>query len=169
MAKPKTIPYDEAIFGIEQAKSWPTPSKKLTWIRTTRKSWPFSFNVFMGLLVNEGFEEGTKVELFFKESVVPGVPNTLYMNFFYQHAIVFGVHDGPPVKHVNLVGKGRRFFRQTISHPHKHIPVEESCYGYAEPLDVESVDELWTLFKQEANIIGNIDFNYPEDVQGRLL
>jgi len=97
------------------------------------------------------------------------VPNTIYMNFFYQNAIVFAVHDGGPTKHINKVGESKKFYQQIIDHPHKHIPVPESSYGYAEPLEPMSIDDLWYLFRQEANIIGDIKFEYPDDIQGRLL
>lgn len=169
MAKPNTIPYADAVHGIEQAKHWPLSKNKITWIQISKKNWPFSYKFFIGLLVDSSFPEGTKVELFYKESIIPNVRNTIYMNFFYQNAVVFAVHDGSPSKHINNVGVGKKFYRKMIDHPHKHIPVPESSYGYAEPLEPMTIDELWCLFKKEANIIGDVKFEYPDSLQGRLL
>lgn len=169
MAKPNTIPYVDAIEGIKLSKKWLPGNRKITWVQQSKKSWPYSYKAYVGVLTSDVLREGTRVELYHKKSTVLGVPDTIYMNFIYQNAIVFAVHDGGPTRHINKVGKGKEFYQQAIGHPHKHIPVPESSYGYAEPLTPMSIDKLWCLFRQEANIIGDIKFEYPDDIQGSLL
>lgn len=169
MAKPNTLSYTEALEGIAQPKYWRSKTQSIKWVKTSKKSWPHHYKAFIGVLTEGAFQEGTRVELFYKESQLIGAPATINMNFIYKHAVIFAVHEGPPTKHVNRVGKGEKYYQQIIDHPHKHLPVLESSYGYAEPLKPMSVNELWYLFQQEANILDNIDFQYPNELQGRLL
>lgn len=169
MAQPKVISYSAALDGIKQVKYWPPQLVKISWVQESKKKWPHSYYSRVGLLVDGAFPEGVRVELFYKESVIAGVPNTTYINFVYLGAVVFAIHDGGAARHVNRVGKGMKFYHEMIGHPHKHIPVPEASYGYAEPIERLPIDEFWYLFKQEANIMGDVKFNYPEDPQGRLL
>lgn len=155
MAKPKTISPEVARKMIERPKFW-LPNAKITWAKTTVKRFPCAYKFRVGLEVDAAVgrvePEGLFIECYFKKSLIHGVPDTLSITLLVQNSRAFGVDENGPSEHMNKVGLGQPYHRLTVAHPHIHLPVDESSYGYAEPLAPQSLENLWRLFREKANI-----------------
>lgn len=155
MAKPKTISPDDAKKTIDRPKFW-LSNAKISWAKTTVKRFPSAYKFRVGLEIaattGRVEPEGLFIECYFKKSLIHGVPDTLSMTLLVQNSRAFGVDENGPSEHLNKVGLGQRYYQQTVGHPHIHLPVNESSYGYAEPLAPQSLENLWSLFLEKANI-----------------
>lgn len=155
MAKPKAISSAVAREIIDKPKFW-LPSAGFPWAQTTVKKFPSAYKLRAGLEVEAGGgrvePEGLFVDCYYKKSLIHGVPDTLSLTLLVQNARVFGLDENGPSSHINRIGAGMPYYQQQVSHPHIHIPVDEACYGYAEPIPAQSIEELWTLFLKQANI-----------------
>lgn len=155
MAKPKTIAPEIARKMIDRPKFW-LPNAKITWAQTTVKRFPSAYKFRVGLEVSAAAgrvePEGLFIECYFKKSLIHEVPDTLSITLLVQNSRAFGVDENGPSEHTNKVGLGQPYHRQNVAHPHIHLPVDESSYGYAEPLDSQSLEDLWNLFLEKANI-----------------
>lgn len=166
--RPKKIDYAYAQELIQKDKRWAGCEHfDGGWVGS--KSTPSTFKITAPLLIDGITVEGCFVVLVYKRSPSGLARDTFSASFFGDNARIAGVDDGKPSTHFNSVGMGCAHHRQTIPHPHLHLPVEESSYGYAIPLDMMSTSELWGLFLQEAGIRQAPDFTMPPKEQGRLL
>jgi len=164
MAQQKTIPYDDAMLAVNALKIWP---KGLTfdWKSSSTKRFPAPYSFRSPLALDDDqskFAEDWFVELYFKKSLVPHVMDTLSITFVVNKARVVSVDDNGQGSHLNKVGAGLPFYQMAIDFPHLHIPIPESSYGYAEPLNSTTVQALWGLFLAKANISGAPRIELPE-------
>ncbi|WP_447590111.1 hypothetical protein [Aquipseudomonas campi] len=148
MAKQKTIPYEEAMQAIDALKVWPA-NTPFIWKKPITKNLPAPYSFRTSLALDAGqtrFAEEWFVELYYKKSPVPGVRDTLSITLVVNKARIVAIDDNGPSSHMNKVGAGLPFYQQVVEHPHLHIPIPESSYGYAEPLSGTTVQALWGLF-----------------------
>lgn len=165
MAKPLKISYEAALSGIAQVKRW-TGGPSIEWNQSSFHNWPQTFKHRSALAVGDRFEEGLFVQLEYKGGTIGEVPERLYFGLHIGGARALAIDEDGVTGHMNSVGLGRPYYKQRIGHPHIHLPVQEASYGYAEPIDRQSVDVLWQQFLQRANIIGAPTLNLP-DMMGR--
>ncbi|MCQ4245576.1 hypothetical protein CXK93_12240 [Stutzerimonas decontaminans] len=157
------IPYREAIEGIDAIKQW-LGSNRIEWVMTTVHRWPSIYKYRAAVQVGERTIEGMFVQLEYKAGRVDGAPERLYFGLFVQSSRCFAVDNGGFTRHRNKVGRGLPFYQQTIGHPHMHVPVLEASYGYAEPVENQTAEQLWQLFLERANILGAPKLNLPDDI-----
>lgn len=164
MAKQKTIPYDKAIQAIDALKIWPKGARFEWKSQSTRRfPAPYSFRSPLALDVEQTrFAEDWFVDFYFKRSQLPGVRDTLSMAFIVNKARIVAVDDNGPSAHLNKVGAGHPYYQKVADHPHLHIPIPEASYGYAEPLAGTTVQALWELFLEKANITGAPRIELPD-------
>lgn len=165
MAKPNEIDFETAKEGIALPKAWAGPSR-IEWITNAPKSSLPGYSCRVGLEISGEFREGCFVNITFKSSSIPGVPDSVSFTLLFDNARVIGVDDNGPSRHLNSVGKGMPYYMQTVSHPHIHFPVPESSAKYAEPLAPQDISALWKLFLERANISGAPDFHRPTEQMG---
>jgi hypothetical protein len=155
MAKPKTISPVIARQMISRPKFW-LPHARITWAQTTVKRFPRAYKFRVGLEIEAAAgrvePEGLFIQCYFKKSLICDVPDTLSITLLVQNSRAFGVDENGPSDHVNKIGQGQPYYQQKVTHPHIHIPVDELSYGYAEPLAPQSLEGLWNLFLEKANI-----------------
>lgn len=164
--RPRKIDYARAMELIQKEKYWDgCEHLNSGWVGS--KSTPPTFKVTASLLLEGITVEGCFVVVAYKRSPSGLARDAFSASFFVDNARVVGVDDGKPSTHFNSVGIGYVHHRQTIPHPHLHLPVEEASYGYAIPLNMMSTSELWELFLKEAGIKKAPSFMPPEE-QGRL-
>ncbi len=167
MAQPKTIPYEDAILAIEARKIWPK-GVFFDWKSSSTKRFPAPYSFRTSLAIDDAqtkFAEDWFVELYYKKSSIPGVRDTISITFIVNKARVIAVDDNGFGSHLNKVGVGLPHYQRTVDFPHLHIPVSDSSYGYAEPLNSTTVQELWGLFLGKANISGAPRIELPESGQ----
>ncbi|WP_199885144.1 hypothetical protein [Pseudomonas bohemica] len=164
MAQQKTIPYDDAVLAISALKLWPK-GLVFDWKTSSTKRFPAPFSFRSPLALNDEqtkFAEDWFVELYFKKNLVPGVRDTLSITFVVNKARVVSIDDNGQGAHLNKIGAGLPFYQLAVDFPHLHIPIPESSYGYAEPLNSTTVQALWELFLLKANITGAPRIELPE-------
>jgi hypothetical protein len=172
MGKLLKIPFDVAIREIEREKHW-TAGPYIDWVQTSVNRWPFAFKHRSVLRVGDRMAEGLFIQLEYKAGTIENLPERIYFGLHVGGARTFAVDEDGVTGHTNKVGRGMPFYQQRVGHPHIHLPVLESSYGYVEPLDRCPVEELWQLFLERANIHGAPPLNLPgadsTDVQLRLI
>src|SRR5690606_1076548 len=72
------------------------------------------------------FSESCFVELYYKNSHIPGVPPTLSITLVIDKARTIAIDDNGRGTHTNKIGLGRPYYGQKIGFPHIHIPLPES-------------------------------------------
>lgn len=152
MAKAGQLPFSDAMAAIAVEKCW-AGSTKIRWKAQGGQGLPHSYKSRNNLSVNGVIQEGYFVDLFLKFSDIEGVPDKVYMTFVVTSARVVALDENGPAEHVNTVGLGRDFYRQSVSHPHLHVPVPEGCGLYAEPVERTDIQGLWRIFLGSANIL----------------
>lgn len=167
MAKPKKISPDAAKKMLDTPKFW-LPNATITWVQTSVKAFPHTFKFRTGLEIERGSSriepEGLFIDCSFKKSIIDGVPDRISITLLVENARVFGIDENGPSRHLNRVGVGHPYYQKEVSHPHIHLPVNESCYGYVEPLPPQSIEDLWDLFLKKAAIHGAPVFSKPEAI-----
>lgn len=98
---------------------------------------------------------------YFKDSTFPGVPPKISVGLFFSGHRVVGIDDDGPGCHYNSVGEGMPHYLKEVGFPHLHRIVDDAIYGYAEPLESVSTEELWTTFLGLANIEEAPLFQHP--------
>lgn len=164
MAKPNTIPYDDALRAIQTLKIWPT-SARFEWKTQSSRKFPAPYSFRTSLALNQEqtkFAEDWFVELYFKQSLFSSVRDTLSITLVVNKARVVAIDDNGPSAHMNKVGAGMPYYQKRVEHPHLHFPVPESSYGYAEPIITATVQSLWELFLTKANITGAPRIELPD-------
>lgn len=160
MAKPGKANYSEATAAIEMPKKWRGGAAML-WSESGGKGMPDHYKCRSPLEVNGLIQEGLFIDLFYKRSLLVGVPDKLYISLMFNHARVMGLDENGPARHLNSVGKGLEHYMQVVDHPHLHVPVPDGTPGYAEPLVRQPFDELWRMFCLRANINGAPGLTLP--------
>lgn len=171
MAQPKTIPYDDAMLAVNAKKIWPK-GVVFDWKSSSTKRFPAPYSFRTSLALDEAqtkFAEDWFVELYYKKSPVPGVRDTISITLIVNKSRVIAIDDNGHGSHLNKVGVGLPQYQRSIDFPHLHIPIPESSYGYAEPLNSTTVQELWGLFLMKANIAGAPRIELPESGQMDLI
>ena len=170
MAREKTIPYEDVRRVVDQPKYWPR-GMLFRWKSRSPKRMPKPMTFRTPLAIDEAqtrFAESCFVELYFKNSHILGVPPTISMSLVIDNARTIAIDDNGKGKHLNKVGAGMPYHMERIGFPHIHIPIIESSYGYAEPLEPGSVQVFWELFLRESNIIGAPRIDLPMSGQSEL-
>lgn len=151
MAKPGKASYSDAQGAIAAAKRW-RGGQVMQWAAHGGKGVPDHYKCRSPLEINGVIQEGLFVDLFFKKSLLGGVPDKLYFSLMFNHARVMGLDENGPTRHLNSSGKGLAHHMQVIDHPHWHIPAPDCTPGYAEPVERQPIAELWRMFCARANI-----------------
>lgn len=99
---------------------------------------------------------------YYKDSTVPGVPPKFSIGLLCFSKRVVGIDDGGPSSHYNKVGRGLLYYRTVVGHPQLHRIVDDSIYGYAEPIKPSTASSYWEQFLRIANIDGAPSFSLPE-------
>lgn len=170
MAKEKTIPYEDVRRTVEQPKYWPRGLRFL-WKSNAPRRMPKPMRFRTALAIDETqtrFAESCFVELYFKNSHILGVPPTLSMSLVIDSARTIAIDDNGKGQHLNKIGSELPYYLERIGFPHIHIPILESSYGYAEPLEPSSVQAFWELFLEKSNIIGAPRIELPMSGQSEL-
>ncbi|MFF7706036.1 hypothetical protein [Pseudomonas sp. NPDC007930] len=160
MAKPRTIPYERALSGINLEKHW-TAGERIEWVQTSVQNWPFAYKHRSVLRTGSRFAEGLFVQLDYKAGIIGGLPERLYFGLFVDGARTCALDEDGVSGHINKIGAGQPFYRCVVGHPHVHIPVPDGSYGYAEPVQRLPLHELWQVFLSRANIIGAPPLELP--------
>lgn len=160
MAKSGRASYSDAVGAIEATKKW-RGGKLMRWVEHGGKGTPDHYKCRSPLEINGVIQEGLFVDLYFKNSLLAGVPDKLYFSLMFNHARVMGLDENGPTRHLNKAGKGLAHHMQVIDHPHWHVPAPDSTPGYAEPIDRQPIDELWRMFCARANIKGAPGLSLP--------
>ena len=113
--------------------------------------------------------EGLFVDVYYKDSTVPGCPPKLSVVLMFGGQRVLAIDDNGPSRHYNHVGDGLPFFKQVVDHPHRHIIVPDAFQGYAEPLPQMGTISLWECFMGEARIKQFPRFRFPPGQMGMSL
>ena len=164
MAQPKTIPFDDAMLAVDAYKIWPR-GVVFDWKSSSTKRFPAPYSFRTSLALNDAqtkFAEDWFVELYYKKSSVPAVRDTISITLIVNKSRVIAIDDNGSGSHLNKVGVGLPHYQTAIDFPHLHIPVPESSYGYAEPLNSTTVQERWSLFLAKAIISGAPRIELPE-------
>ncbi len=151
MAKPGKANYSDAKAAIEVAKTW-RGGRSIQWAEHGGKGMPDHYKCRSPLEVNGVIQEALFIDLYFKRSILTGVPDKLCFSLMFNHARVMGLDENGPTRHRNSVGTGLAHYMQIVDHPHWHIPVPDGTPGYAEPLSRQPIAELWRIFCLRANI-----------------
>lgn len=161
MPKAGQIPYSDAISAIALPKVW-QGSLGIRWhFRAGGSGSPESHNARHTLSINGVTQQGFFVDVFHKESFLPHVPDKVAFSLVAFGARVLCLDENGVSNHVNMVGKGLPHYGLRPHHPHLHVPVPESCSGYAEPVDRSDLATLWRYFLERANISGGPEFRLP--------
>jgi len=152
---------------IALPKRW-LSTGELPWVDTGGKPKGFTFREHLAL--EGGLQPATLfVDGYFKPSTVEGARDKLSLCLFYKNSRILGIDDDGPSRHRNVVGQGRRFYQQTVNHPHLHTVSDDSIDGYAEPLPESSFDMFWSQFLDMASIDGGPKFSLPPAQREMLL
>jgi len=109
--------------------------------------------VFLTALTIDGTQpEGLFVKGYFKADGIGGVRDKLSLGLI-RGARLVGLDEGGMTTHRNHVGVGRPYYGLRVGVPHLHSISDDAIEGYAEPIEVAPLDELWELFLRQANII----------------
>jgi len=169
MAKPGQIPYADAIHAIALGKEW-SGGGSLKWIVKGPEGFPDHHKCRANISINGVIQEGYFVDIFHKKSTIDGIPDKVSIALIVNSARILALDENGPSQHANTVGKGHPFYQQIADHPHLHVPTAESSAGYAEPLKRTSIEDLWQVFLDRANINNAPPFNFPQkDSQMDLL
>lgn len=168
MAKQKTIPFDEAMQAISTPKQW-AGGIRFEWKSPSVRRFPAPYSFRAALKLGNRIAEGWFVELYFKQSRIHGVRDTLSIALIVNGARVFAIDDNGPSSHMNKIGIEEPFYQANADHPHLHRPVKDGSYGYAEPLTSSTAQAFWELFLSKANIAGAPRLELPEQGQMGLL
>ena len=160
MAKPGKIGYAEAEAAVSLVKTW-RGGLFIKWREERKIGEPEHAKARVPLSVNGVIQEGLFVDIYYKRSVIEGIPDKLSISLMFNNSRVFGLDENGPTRHLNKVGQGLEHFRQPVSTPHVHYPVPDGSYGYAEPIERLPIDKLWSLFCARANILNAPPFNLP--------
>lgn len=160
MAKQGKATYSDAQAAIELCKVWRGGSA-VKWLAHGGKGMPDHFKCRAPLQVNGVIQEGLFVDLYFKKSVTPGVPDKINFSLMFNHARVMGMDDNGPTRHMNTAGRGLPYHMQIVDHPHWHLPAPDTTPGYAEPFDRQPIATLWRMFCERANISDAPDWIPP--------
>lgn len=166
----RPVTHAEAVSMIETAKQWSSASS-IQWLQQSQKKLPSGFkSCNIPLKIGELYEEGLFVDLYFKESLLPGLSPKFSVSLMYKKTRILAIDTGPEAGHTNLIGRGRPYFQLVVGMPHLHTPSEDGVYGYAEPLPAQELKELWEVFLEKAKIQGAPPLNLPNEGQaGNLL
>jgi hypothetical protein len=150
-------------------KSWPS-NVPIAWAATDIKSFPRAFKFRTALLVDSVIFEGLFVELYYKQQIIPGIPDSFSAAFIANACRIVAIDHNGARFHLNKVGKGQSHYQQSIGMPHLHFPVPDAAEGYAEPLSAaQSLEALWRTFLFCANILNGPQLTLPSHEQMDLL
>lgn len=163
------MPDQDVATRVMQARSMLAAQKywvggSLTWVSNEARVPGHKFQAALSL--SNGLQPASLFAAgYFKRSKIAGGTDKLYLNLFYSHERIHGLHDNAPARHRNDVGVLEPLYGQRVSHPHRHRICDDAVEGYAEPIQRVSHDVLWTSFLSECNILGAPPWASPPPTQ----
>jgi len=154
------VSYNEAVNFLALDKRW--RSSEFPWKSKDKNRRPPTFECKFVLHGPEGVMEDVFVNLRYKESVLPGVPDTFNASLFFRLQRIVSLDENGARGHTNRVGVGRPYFGMRIGHPHLHQPVQDCTdSGYAEPINAKTTQERWEIFLKKSGISGAPELELP--------
>ncbi len=160
----RMVPFDDVALAIEAQKYWPA-GVRFDWKSSSTKRFPAPYSFRTSLALDPKglqYAEDWFVELYFKRARIVGARDTISITLVVNRTRTVAVDDNGPGNHVNKVGIGLPFYQKPVGFPHLHMPIPEASYGYAEPLNGTTVQGLWELFLDKANITGAPRIELPD-------
>lgn len=142
---------------VGQSKDWAGPSV-IPWRTSLGKPKGHSFR--SAVTIDGVQPEGLFVLGYFKADGIGGVRDKLSLSLV-QGARLVGLDEGGITTHRSNVGVGRPYFGLKVGVPHLHTVSDDAVEGYAEPVDVMPLEDLWALFLRHANISNAPAFSLP--------
>jgi len=134
---------------VAQPKQWAGPDA-VPWRAALAKRKGFEFTA--ALTIDAIQPEGLFVKGYFKADGIGRVRDKLSLSLVHGARLV-GLDEGGMNMHRSHVGVGRPYHGLRVGVPHLHTISDDAIEGYAEPIEVAPLEELWELFLRHANII----------------
>ncbi|MBH1477353.1 MULTISPECIES: hypothetical protein [Bacillati] len=134
---------------VAQPKAWAGPAAT-PWREALGKP---KGHEFRAALTIDGVQlEGLFVKGYFKADGIGRVRDKLSLSLIHGARLV-GLDEGGMGGHRCYTGAGRPYYGAKVGVPHLHTISDDAIEGYAEPLEVAPLEDLWKLFLSHANII----------------
>ena len=169
MANTQPAHFSELQQFVYETKTWGAPGDAITWKKLTTHYFPLSYSSRIPLFLDSGDEPPLFLDLYYKPNILEGLSAAFTASLVLKETRILAVDTGLAAAHLNKVGQGESFYRQSVEHPHLHRMTEDVVSGYAEPLPGSDMEDLWEDFLLLANILDAPALTLPEKEQGELL